>query len=229
MSEEAPPIIPRLRDEITETYKEPLTPTVKLALLALVIFFHVGGGWALTQIEPVKLIVGDVAPMEVRMVSAEQPAQPDLPYEEPPPPPELKPPAARTQATAAGPCDGDRASAARPAAAGLPGRGAAAQAGEAEAEPRRPSRCRSGPRHRRTPRSRLSRGRQRRPLRRRQGRCHPRSWATWCRPTRSTLRARARPASRGPSWCGSWSTSPAGRARSRCRLRRAIRRSTNPR
>ncbi len=92
MSEEAPPIIPRLRDEITETYKEPLTPTVKLALLALVIFFHVGGGWALTQVEPVKLIVGDVAPMEVRMVSAEQPAQPDLPYEEPPPPPELKPP-----------------------------------------------------------------------------------------------------------------------------------------
>lgn len=56
------------------------------------IFFHVGGGWALTQVEPVKLIVGDVAPMEVRMVPAEQPAQPDLPQEEPPPPPDLTPP-----------------------------------------------------------------------------------------------------------------------------------------
>lgn len=92
MSDDSPPVIPRLRDEITKTYKEPLTPTVKRALLALVIFFHVGGGWALTQVEPVKLIVGDIAPMEVRMVPAEQPGQPDLPYEEPPPPPELKPP-----------------------------------------------------------------------------------------------------------------------------------------
>lgn len=92
MSDESPPFIPRLRDEITPTYKEPLTPTVKRALLALVIFFHVGGGWALTQVEPVKLVVGDIAPMEVRMVSAEQPAQPDLPLDEPPPLPEVKPP-----------------------------------------------------------------------------------------------------------------------------------------
>ena len=92
MSDESPPFIPRLRDEITPTYKEPLTPTVKRGLLALVIFFHVGGGWALTQVEPVKLVVGDIAPMEVRMVSAEQPAQPDLPLDEPPPLPEVKPP-----------------------------------------------------------------------------------------------------------------------------------------
>lgn len=92
MSDQSPPFIPRLRDEITPSYKEPLTPTVKRALLALVIFFHVGGGWALTQVEPVKLVVGDIAPMEVRMVSAEQPAQPDLPLDEPPPLPELKPP-----------------------------------------------------------------------------------------------------------------------------------------
>jgi protein TonB len=89
---ESPPAIPRLRDEITETYKEPLTPTVKRALLALVIFFHVGGGWALTQVEPVKLVVGDVAPMEVRMVPAEQQAQPDPPLDEPPPLPEVPPP-----------------------------------------------------------------------------------------------------------------------------------------
>jgi protein TonB len=92
VSDASPPIIPRLRDEITETYKEPLTPTVKRALLALVIFFHVGGGWALTQVEPVKLVVGDIAPMEVRMVPAEQAAQPDPPLDEPPPLPEVKPP-----------------------------------------------------------------------------------------------------------------------------------------
>jgi protein TonB len=86
-----------MRDEITPAYQEPLTPTVKRALLALVIFFHVGGGWALTQVEPAKLIVGDIAPMEVRLVAAEQAAQPDsqpakdpeLPYEEPPPPPDF--------------------------------------------------------------------------------------------------------------------------------------------
>ena len=92
MSDQSPPAIPRLRDEITPTYKEPLTPTVKRALLALVIFFHVGGGWALTQVEPVKLIVGDIAPMEVRMVPAEQPALPDPPLDEPPPLPEVPPP-----------------------------------------------------------------------------------------------------------------------------------------
>ena len=92
MSDESPPAIPRMRDEITATYKEPLTPTVKRALLALVIFFHVGGGWALTQVEPVKLVVGDIAPMEVRMVPAEQQAQPDPPMEEPPPLPEMPPP-----------------------------------------------------------------------------------------------------------------------------------------
>ncbi|MGZ3338489.1 MAG: energy transducer TonB [Reyranella sp.] len=92
MSDDTPPAIPRLRDEITPTYKEPLTPTVKRALLALVIFFHVGGGWALTQVEPVKLVVGDIAPMEVRMVPAEQAAQPDPPLDEPPPLPEVPPP-----------------------------------------------------------------------------------------------------------------------------------------
>ena len=93
MNEPATPLLPRYSDDVTATYKEPLTPTAKRALLALVIFFHVGGGWALTQVEPVKIVVGDIAPMEVRMVAAEQSAaQPDLPYEEPPPPPDLKPP-----------------------------------------------------------------------------------------------------------------------------------------
>ena len=72
--------------------REPLTPTVKRTILALVIFFHVGGGWALTQVEPVKLIVGDIAPMEVRMVPAEQPAEPEIESAELPPPVDLKPP-----------------------------------------------------------------------------------------------------------------------------------------
>jgi protein TonB len=46
----------------------------------------------LTQVEPVKLIVGDIAPMEVRMVPAEQQAQPDPPLDEPPPLPDVPPP-----------------------------------------------------------------------------------------------------------------------------------------
>jgi protein TonB len=84
--------IPRLRGELMQASREPLTPTVKRALLALVIFFHVGGGWALTQVEPVKLIVGDIAPMEVRMVPAEQQSDPNIEEAEPPPPVDLKPP-----------------------------------------------------------------------------------------------------------------------------------------
>jgi protein TonB len=87
-------LVPRLDQEIAGTYKEPLSPATKLVLATLVVFFHVGGGWALTMVEPVKLVVGDIAPMEVRMVAAEQQAaaQPDLPLEEPPPLPEIKPP-----------------------------------------------------------------------------------------------------------------------------------------
>ena len=72
--------------------REPLSTATRRGILALVIFFHVGGGWALTQVEPVKLVVGDIAPMEVRMVSAEEPGQPEIEDSEPPPPVELKPP-----------------------------------------------------------------------------------------------------------------------------------------
>ncbi|WP_428684348.1 energy transducer TonB [Reyranella sp.] len=71
---------------------EPLSTAARRGILALVIFFHVGGGWALTQVEPVKLVVGDIAPMEVRMVPAAEPAQPEIEDSEPPPPVELKPP-----------------------------------------------------------------------------------------------------------------------------------------
>jgi len=92
VNEQSTPLIPRLGGEITAAYKEPLTPTMKRALLALVIFFHVGGGWALTQVEPAKLVVGDIAPMEVRMVPAEQAAEPEVENAEPPPPVEIKQP-----------------------------------------------------------------------------------------------------------------------------------------
>jgi periplasmic protein TonB len=90
VSEQAP-LIPRLGAGLLQASREPLTPTVKRGLLALVIFFHVGGGWALTQVEPAKLIVGDIAPMEVRMVPAEQAAEPQVESAEPPPPVDTKP------------------------------------------------------------------------------------------------------------------------------------------
>lgn len=72
--------------------REPMSATARGAIIAFVIFFHVGGGWALTQVEPVQIIVGEVAPMEVRMVPADAPAQPEIEDSEPPPPPELTPP-----------------------------------------------------------------------------------------------------------------------------------------
>lgn len=83
---------PRPASELTQASRDPLSPAAKRGLLALVIFFHIGGGWALTQIEPAKLIVGDVAPMEVRMVQAEQSADPEIESAEPPPPVEIKQP-----------------------------------------------------------------------------------------------------------------------------------------
>lgn len=75
--------------------RELLSPTVRLGLAAIVIALHVGGGWALTQVAPVKLVVADGTPMEVRMVSAEAtappaaPPEPEPPQPEPPPPPEI--------------------------------------------------------------------------------------------------------------------------------------------
>ena len=86
------PLFQRLGTELIGSSREPLSPTVKRGVLALVIFFHVGGGWALTQVEPVKLVVGDIAPMEVRMVPAEQAAEPEIENAEPPPPVEIKQP-----------------------------------------------------------------------------------------------------------------------------------------
>jgi protein TonB len=75
------------------SYKEPLSPGVRIAVLAAVIFFHVGGGWALTQIKPGKLVVGEASALEVRMVPAEQPpVQLETPPPEDTPPPEPEPP-----------------------------------------------------------------------------------------------------------------------------------------
>lgn len=86
-------LAPVLHDDGVEPLRPPLSRPVRGGLLALVVFFHVGGGWALTQIEPARLVVGDIAAMEVRMVAAEQPPQPQPetpPPEETPPPPELE-------------------------------------------------------------------------------------------------------------------------------------------
>jgi protein TonB len=88
---------PSLHNDDKARHREPLSVKWRIGLVALVIFFHVGGAWALINIEPNKLEVGDVAAMEVRLVPSEQPAQaqveppqPDLPT--PPddtPPPEV--------------------------------------------------------------------------------------------------------------------------------------------
>ncbi len=76
------------------SYIQPLSRTARWAVLASVIVCHAGIGWALTSVQPKPLTVGEVASMEVRMVSAEQPrpeppAQIDVPPPEDTPPPEV--------------------------------------------------------------------------------------------------------------------------------------------
>jgi len=71
---------------------EPLSPAVKRTILAVVILLHAGGAWALARVEPARLVVGDVAPMEVRMVAPDGPAQPEIETGEPPPPVDPTPP-----------------------------------------------------------------------------------------------------------------------------------------
>ena len=81
-------------DDEDAPYREPLSTRMRIGLMALVIFFHVGGAWALISIEPNKLEVGDVASMEVRLVPSEQPAQaqPEPPQPDLPTPPDDTPP-----------------------------------------------------------------------------------------------------------------------------------------
>jgi periplasmic protein TonB len=88
---------PSLHNDDDAAYRQPLSPAMRGVVLALVIFFHVGGAWALMQIQPTRLEVGEVASMEVRMVPAEQltpPREPELntppPEDTPPPTPELE-------------------------------------------------------------------------------------------------------------------------------------------
>ena len=94
-----------IRQETLETYKEPLRPWTRRVLLATVVFFHVGAGYALTQIEPARLVVGDTAPMEVSFVAppAPPPPEPETPPPElesmiEPPLPDLPPPSFPVQA-----------------------------------------------------------------------------------------------------------------------------------
>jgi protein TonB len=84
---------PARHDDGDAPYREPLSGRAKLCVLAAVIFFHVGGAWALMEIQPNKIEVGEAASMEVRMVPAELPPAPqlDIPPPEDTPPPEPEP------------------------------------------------------------------------------------------------------------------------------------------
>jgi protein TonB len=75
-------------------YREPLSRRAKIGVFATVIFFHVGIGWALASVQPQALTVGEMASMEVRMVTAEQPPQapPPEPQIDIPPPDDTPPP-----------------------------------------------------------------------------------------------------------------------------------------
>lgn len=74
------------------SYIQPLSRGARWGVLASVILCHAGIGWALASVQPKPLTVGDVASMEVRMVSAEQPPQPQPPVQLDVPPPDDTPP-----------------------------------------------------------------------------------------------------------------------------------------
>src|SRR5579871_2263105 len=74
----------------TPSYIQPLSRKARWGVLVSVIVFHAGVGWALASVQPKALTVGDVASMEVRMVSAEEPqVQLNTPPPEDTPPPEV--------------------------------------------------------------------------------------------------------------------------------------------
>ena len=88
------PALPKHSDAVP-ALREPLPVWVRRGLLGLVVGLHIVGGWALSRVQAARLIVGEVAPMEVRMVLAETPApqvDPDLPLPDEPPPVDLQPP-----------------------------------------------------------------------------------------------------------------------------------------
>ena len=77
----------------TPSYIQPLSRKARWGVLASVIVFHAGVGWALASVQPKPLTVGDVASMEVRMVTAEQPPEaPEPPVQIDVPPPDDTPP-----------------------------------------------------------------------------------------------------------------------------------------
>jgi len=80
------------KDPVHSSSTDPLSPWAKRGLLAAVIFFHIGGGWALTLIQPDRLTIGEPNAMEVSFVEAEQPPAPEPPppEEQPPEPPQLE-------------------------------------------------------------------------------------------------------------------------------------------
>ncbi len=70
---------------------EPLRPWMRGGLFAAVVFFHVGGGWALTQIHPDPIVVGEQTHMDVSFVTEQpSPPTPEPPQEQPPEPPQLE-------------------------------------------------------------------------------------------------------------------------------------------
>src|SRR4029079_5644739 len=63
-------VAPAVMSPAPDSDKEPLSPGLRIAILSAVVFFHVGAGWALTQIHPNRLVVGEASPLEVRIVPA---------------------------------------------------------------------------------------------------------------------------------------------------------------
>lgn len=86
---------PSLLELDEAAYRELLSLPVRVGVMVLVIFFHVAGAWALMQIRPKPIEVGDVSSMEVRMVAADQANAPQPQLSTPPPedtpPPEPTP------------------------------------------------------------------------------------------------------------------------------------------
>lgn len=65
-----------------------LGPNGRRALVAAVLLAHIGGGWALLQVDAVRQAVIEAAPIMVNLVTAPEPPKPVPP---PPPPPQVRP------------------------------------------------------------------------------------------------------------------------------------------
>ena len=74
------------------TYRPLIGPAVEVGVIAAVIGCHVAIGLALAMASSTRLEIGDVAPMEVRMIPGEPASTPEVESAEPPPPVDLKPP-----------------------------------------------------------------------------------------------------------------------------------------